>query len=89
MSSPIIKLQKTITSRQLLFARRGNIQTMQALYSAILNILLFYMQAGANLAIGLVNAGFRSEIDPAKALLSETIEDSKQRDIVRISAIVG
>ncbi|CAG8552839.1 6622_t:CDS:10 [Paraglomus occultum] len=49
----------------------------------------YHVKAGANLAIGLVNAGIRSEIDPAKALLSETIEDSKQRDIVRISAVVG
>ncbi|CAB4432969.1 unnamed protein product [Rhizophagus irregularis] len=46
-----------------------------------------HIQAGALLAIGLINTGVRNENDPAFALLSEHIE--KPKAMMRISAIVG
>ncbi|CAB5193779.1 unnamed protein product [Rhizophagus irregularis] len=46
-----------------------------------------HIQAGALLAIGLINTGVRNENDPAFALLSEHIEKTKA--MMRISAIVG
>lgn len=45
------------------------------------------MQAGALLAIGMVNTGVRNESDPAMALLSEHLEDKNV--LLRIAAIAG
>eukprot|EP01027_Heterolobosea_sp_BB2_P017777 GEZU01025151.1.p1 GENE.GEZU01025151.1~~GEZU01025151.1.p1 ORF type:complete len:915 (-),score=306.66 GEZU01025151.1:111-2855(-) len=46
-----------------------------------------YIKAGALMAVGIVNSGVRSEVDPALALLQEHLEGSN-RDL-RLGAIVG
>jgi 26S proteasome regulatory subunit N1 len=46
-----------------------------------------YVKAGALLGIGLVSCGVRNESDPALALLSEHVHDSKVN--LRIAAIIG